>query len=325
MKVVLIGHSMGAPMMAFYQHVAEKGPRACAVPERLAPCEPAALENLPRADGLILLDPHLGDAAATLTYIDPAITDEAAPARRDKSLDMFDTANGFTPKGATYTPEFRKRYLSAQAARNARLIEDAQKRSRELAGGNAGAYRDDASFVIPGANAARLFQPDVALLRRTKRPHLLLKADGTNAEQVLVSVRGPSGRAADALTFSGSALPTTVKSFLAGRAIRTTAEYDMMEDDITGIDWDSSNTSTPTNVKGVSVPLLIMAMTGHYFLRPSEIILDQAASADKQLVGLEGATHGLTPCNACAPTPGAFGDTVRRAYDYVDGWLSSRS
>lgn len=50
-KVVLIGHSMGAPMMAFYQHVAEKGPRACAVPERLAPCEPGGLENLPRADG----------------------------------------------------------------------------------------------------------------------------------------------------------------------------------------------------------------------------------------------------------------------------------
>ena len=29
-------------------------------------------------------------------------------------------------------------------------------------------------------------------------------------------------------------------------------------------------------MKGVTVPLLIMTMTGHYFLRPSEIVLDAA-------------------------------------------------
>src|SRR5690242_6608570 len=33
-KVLLMGHSMGAPMMAFYQAVAEKGTRVCTDPRR---------------------------------------------------------------------------------------------------------------------------------------------------------------------------------------------------------------------------------------------------------------------------------------------------
>ena len=150
------------------------------------------------------------------------------------------------------------------------------------------------------------------------------KADGTTPTEVLVSVRVPSGKASDALTFNGSAWTGTVKAFLAGHAVRTLPDYGMSEDDITGVDWDSANSSTSTNVKGVTVPLLIMTMTGHYFLRPSEIVLDAAASADKTLVGNEGASHGITPCGPCGATPTQFGDTVKRAYDYLDGWLAKR-
>ena len=38
-KVVIFGHSMGAPMMAFYQNVAENGAAiACQGPEKIIPC-----------------------------------------------------------------------------------------------------------------------------------------------------------------------------------------------------------------------------------------------------------------------------------------------
>jgi hypothetical protein len=43
------------------------------------------------------------------------------------------------------------------------------------------------------------------------------------------------------------------------------------------------------------------------------------------MVAVEGANHGFTPCTACAVAQGlpqtAYGDTVKRLFDYVDGWL----
>ena len=68
--------------------------------------------------------------------------------------------------------------------------------------------------------------------------------------------------------------------------------------------------------------MLVMVMTGHYFIRSGEMVLEAAASNDKELVGVEGATHGFAPCKPCAKTEGEFGDTVGRLFDYIDGWLT---
>ena len=114
----------------------------------------------------------------------------------------------------------------------------------------------------------------------------------------------------------GSYRQFTVRQFLASEAIRTTKEYKMTEDSITGIDWASSSTGAPSNIEGVTVPLLIMTMTCHYFLVPDEIIFDHAASKDKQIVYVEGASHGFTPCRP------EYGDTVKRTFDYLGGWLN---
>ena len=45
-KVVLIGHSMGAPMMAFYQNIAQNGAKSCQGPEKIMPCEDRNLRDL---------------------------------------------------------------------------------------------------------------------------------------------------------------------------------------------------------------------------------------------------------------------------------------
>ena len=86
----------------------------------------------------------------------------------------------------------------------------------------------------------------------------------------------------------------------------------------------ASATSTPAHVKTITVPLLVMVMTGHYFIQSGELIMEKSGSADREMVGVEGASHGITPCEPCAKTKGQFGDTVKRTYDYLDGWLAKR-
>ena len=322
-KVILMGHSMGAPMMAFYQNIAENGVATCQTADKFLPCNANNLRSLPKADGLVLLDAHLGDALATLTYVDPAIVDESRPGQRYKSLDMFDPANGYdrTRNQASYLPSFKSNFLSWQAERNKRLIASAQQMFAAINARQGDLYQDDMAFDVPGANGARLWQPDLGLLRQTKNPHTLLKADGTTPNQILVSVRPPSGKGDAATSFSSGALPGTVRTFLGAHAIRTFASYDQTVNDLTGIDYASSNTSTAWNVEGVTIPLLLICHTGHYFCRPDEIVLEHSASTDKTMAGNEGATHGITACTNCG---GDFGDTVKREYDYLDGWLAAR-
>ena len=60
-----------------------------------------------------------------------------------------------------------------------------------------------------------------------------------------------------------------------------------------------------------------MSMTCHYFEVPDEILFDHAASKDKELVYVEGAAHEYTPCRP------EYGDTMKRTFDYLDGWLSN--
>ena len=75
----------------------------------------------------------------------------------------------------------------------------------------------------------------------------------------------------------------SVKAFLSTHAIRTTSDYFITEDDIEGIDWNSSNTATPANLEGVHVPILIMGMTGYYWMVATEIFYDHAASREQNL------------------------------------------
>lgn len=103
---------------------------------------------------------------------------------------------------------------------------------------------------------------------------------------------------------------------------------------MTGVDYDSSATSTVTNVKGITLPTIIIAHTGHYFIRPDEIIYDAAISPDKTIAFNEGAVHGGGPCSECALqidptfTPAEanayFGDTLKRSFDFYAEWLNER-
>ncbi len=320
-KLVLLGHSSGAPLMAAYQNIAENGVKACQGPEKIVKC-PDSLAGLPRADGIILLDPIFGVGATVLASVDPAIGED--PRRPDPALDSFNPANGFSAKGATYPPEFRRRYFAAEAARNNRLIDLALARLKAIQAGQ-GRFADDEPFLITGATRMpRLWRPDLSFLSHTRRAHPLIHPDGSVTTEVVRSVRPPSGTEPSSDHLAGGALNTSVRRYLNTFATRALPDFSVGEDSITGVDWASSNTNTPNNVEGVSVPMLVMGMTGHYWIVSAEMAYDHAKSADKTVAFVEGATHGFTPCTACAKTPGQYGDTVARTFDYVTQWLNAR-
>jgi dienelactone hydrolase len=320
-RVVISGHSGGGHLIAFYANVAEHGAAACQGPEKLYPCKTDEVAGLAKPDGVVLLDPTPG-SFHQMSSIDPAVD---GPSRKAE-LDMYSPANGFdaAAKRATYSPQFAKRFYAAQSARNAQIVNSALERLKLIEQGKA-PFTDDEPLVIPGmgvnALGARLYRPDVSFVSRTKRPHTLLKADGTQADVIVPSVRTPSGLQARAVlgTLSGMTQNTTVRQFLANSAIRTSSAFAITADDIVGVDWKSSINSTPGNAEGITVPTLVLSMSCHYLVVPDEIIYDHLGAKDKTFAAVEGAVHNFTPCRP------EYGDTVKRTFDYLDMWLAGQS
>lgn len=318
-RVIIVGHSGGAHQMTVYENVAEHGVSACNGPEKVYPCQAKGLEKLEKPDGMILLDPPLGDFHGA-SSIDPAV--DASVNKRDPALDMFSPANGFdAAKGsATYSAAFAKRYYAAQAARNAKVLALAQERLRAIEQGK-GEYGNDEPFIIPGfgndAGGARLYQSDLAFLAHTKAPHTLLKADGTRPQTIIHTVRPASVQAAkQTRTLGVNTVFTTVRGFLAQNGLRLLPNFAITEDDIVGVDWKSGYDSAPGNADGITVPTLVLTMGCHYLVVQGEVVYDRLAAKDKTYATVEGATHGFT---ACKPE---YGDTTKRTFDYVDEWLS---
>lgn len=325
--VVLAGHGEGGALAAFYQNVARNGPSICQGPEKIAPCDAGRLAGLVPAAAMLLVDPDLGQAFGTLSALDPAIAVESAPTQRYPGLDIYDPRNGFDPgqNAGRYSPAFRKTYFAAQAERAGRLAAEARKLVTAVAGRDRDAFSDDMPMFVAGALTTPIWQVDAGLLVRSKRAHKLLAADGSTPARVLESIALPTGNPREATSFR-SAIAFSARQFLAGHAIETTADYDVTAEDVLGVVWRSSTTSAIPNVAGVADPLLVVANTAYFAVRPAEMIFEASAASDKDLVGVEGATHFLTPCQACAGGPARrFGDTLGRSLDYIADWLRRRS
>jgi pimeloyl-ACP methyl ester carboxylesterase len=318
-RVVVIGHSGGGRLVSFYANVALNGPAACQRPELLYPCKTEEASGLAKLDGLILMDSSAG-TINTVSSVDPAYEGDS---RTNGDLDMYAAANGYDAAtgAAKYPEDFQKRFYAAQAARNTRLIDGAVAQLKLLDQGKS-LYIGDAPMVIPGAvnnvNGTSLHHTDRTLWAHTKRPHTLLKADGSKPEIIVPIVAPPAGK--ENIRQSGSlyfgSLNYTVRHFLANDAIRTTKDFAITADDIVGVDWKSSLRSSPGNAEGITVPTLVMTMTCNLLVVPDEIIYDHLGAKDKTFAAVEGALHGFTPCRP------EYGDTMKRAFDFVDNWLS---
>jgi pimeloyl-ACP methyl ester carboxylesterase len=317
-KVVILGHSGGGELIAFYADVALNGPSACQGPEKIYPCRGDDLAGLSKPDGVILLDSTPG-SFNRLQSLDPAVKDDSPI--RDPALDMLSPANGFDPaaKRANYPPDFVKRFYDGQAARATSITKHAEERLKAIEQKES-LYSDDEVMLIRGAKdgvgGARLYNPDPALLGRTREPHVLLKADGTKPEVIIQSLRPPAISYTKELgTLENNAIAITVREYLATSAMRFAPNYNITADDIVGVDWRSAAESTPGNAEGITVPSLIMVMSCHYMIVPGEITFRHLAAKDKTFAAVEGAVHTFTPCKP------EYGDTVKRLFDYVDGWV----
>ena len=313
-KVVLFGHSGGAATLGFYQAVAEQGPAYCNNPQRLTVCG-TDLANLPRADGVILVDASLGNPIGLLRGLNPAVKTEGDPASIDPALDPFNPANGFAPNGPAYSAEFKERYYAAQSARMNRLIAMAVEQASRL--GTPGApFPDDNAFVIVRAAGARL--ADSGEVSSTAAPRKHLRNDGSIVTEVVKTSRPPATAApGQNARFDSGARLLTLRSFLTANAIRSTNSR-------TGIDWCSSNSSTPCAVAQITVPVLVAAMGGNTALRDNEMLYEMAVSRDKDFIVVEGATHNIEPCTECGTRSGQYGNATKNFFNYVAKWMTSR-
>jgi pimeloyl-ACP methyl ester carboxylesterase len=142
-KVVLIGNSGGASLVAFYQQQAEKltiSDTPDGRPIKLSP------EDIPPADAVVLLAAHCGRPFALTDSLDPAVSDEADNPMTDRSVDMFNPENG-----PPYSETWLKRYRALQLARNERLTDRALRCIAESDNGAENAAGQ--AFVIRRTNA----------------------------------------------------------------------------------------------------------------------------------------------------------------------------
>lgn len=324
-RVVLLGHSGGGPTLSFYQAVAENGLAFCKDPRKIVACRDD-LANLPKGDALILADAHPGVPVILLRSLNGSVLDET-PKKFDPSLDPYNPANGYNAStGFSYTSEFQARYYAAQSRRMNALIDLALARRKANEAGT-GPYPDNDIFVLPhGGNpgagpggASQLHSLDVKdKLRITKIPRKLLKNDGTVAEQIVVSVSPVELETRDTTNaFDRGTKLLSLRSFLSAQAVRSTNSLD-------GIDHCSSNNSTICALRSISAPVTVIGMGGYLFIRDSEEEYENAKSQDKDLVFIEGATHGFTPCANCGAAAGAYSNSVKNMFDYIANWTTRR-
>ena len=245
----------GGAATSFYQAVAEAGIGYCNGATKLVKCG-NELAGLPRADGIILVDTNPGNAASALRRLNGAVTNDKAILERgeaaqiDPTLDPFNPANGYNPKGGShYSDAFAARYFAAQTARMNRLIDLAQARLQRDRIGH-GRFTDDDVFLLVKAGG-RTVLLDPSIHHTTRRPQKVLKNDGSVVIQVAASVRvAQPEQASQNRSFALGTMLLTLRSFLSAYAdIRSRHAMD-------DVDWCSTNNSVPCAVRSISSPVL---------------------------------------------------------------------
>src|SRR4029077_9046934 len=273
-----------------------------------------------RADGIAFLDAHPGNTVNVLRSLNAAVKKEGNPnSPLNEKLNPFDTANGFNPDGdSVYSKKFGDNVNREEYKRMNDLIDQALQMRADIASGDSLPNDDDA--FVAYRDSARLSDFSTGVWKGTLNPAKLLKNDGTiDASKVVNTVRvsNPGNKQTDESL--GGALFLTLKSFLSANAIRS---FNSLE----GIDWCSSNNSTPCAVASLSpsLPILVMSMQGHYFIRDGEFIYQSSVSTDKDYVVVEGAVHGLTPCTPCSVLHGNadYSNATLNLFNYVRDWAN---
>ena len=160
-RIVLVGWSGGGSLALFYQLQAEQ-PTITHTPAG----DPMDLKvaGLIAADAVIFQAAHLSRAQLLLDMIDPSVTDELDPDRRDPELDIYDPKNRNQPP---YSRPFIERYRAEQMGRMRRITAWVKKTLAELESRNTG--ERERGFVVHRTLADPRFL-DAALDPNERRP-----------------------------------------------------------------------------------------------------------------------------------------------------------
>lgn len=325
-KVLLLGHSGGATVMTAYQLIAENGTQI--LNNKLFNDYKEDLSNLPKADGMLLLDANYGNAVMALLSLDPNIKGRGTGTNIADTYDLADPKVGYVAgKSSSYTEQFKSAFNRAQRDRLCALMDDAYACYSAIKKGN-GAFVDDEPFIVAGANQMRpfnkLFAQDLSLLEHTKKAWPLVHGDGTVTKEIVHTMRAPMAPDAKSNTMLATE-NTTVRGFLSTNAIKVNENFRVREDGIDGVDWTSNINNGIGNAEGIHVPTLLMGMTGSWEYLAAEMIYDHLASTDKSLGFVEGASHMFFPDRDAEQYRGKkFGDTTKALFDYVDKWISMK-
>ncbi|HWP58661.1 MAG TPA: hypothetical protein VNL14_12290 [Candidatus Acidoferrales bacterium] len=253
-KIALFGHSGGGPLMAFYQSQAES-PDVTATPAGDPPDLTKA--ELPKADAIVITNTHLGRHIEFTNRVDPSVTDESDPLSVDPSLDMYDPAN-YQPAdgGAVYSPEFLRRYRAAQRARCDRIAAWVRAQLENIKRKNHPGLRD-LPFTIYRTMANPRFLDRTNFKSGMRRGTLW-------GDPYILNYTAHKGREGPFVT---------LRSWLSH------------------LYYATANAETTRHIARTRVPLLVIGGTADYGGDVAEEIFAAAATTDKRLEYVAGATH----------------------------------
>ena len=135
--VVLLGWSGGGSLSAFYQAQAEQ-PTVTSSPCGGGP--DLTVAGLLPADAVVMMAAHVSRHRTLTEWIDPSITDEGNPDKRDPDLDLY--SGLILPP---YDPDFLARYRAGQVARNRKITTWVKHKLAELR--DAGRENEEFAFI----------------------------------------------------------------------------------------------------------------------------------------------------------------------------------
>jgi pimeloyl-ACP methyl ester carboxylesterase len=307
-NVVVVGHSGGGSLMAYYQSQATTAPpgRHSATPAGDPP-DLNKYEMIP-ADGIAILNASEGEGLHVEHHLDPSIVREDDPLSIDPSLDMYNPANGFRepPASSHYSPEFVQRFRAAQQARDRRLTEWARSQVNER-----NFYR------------GLMKEPGFALLPFERRQYIERRA---NHLPVMLLYRSEADLAytdlsidpSDRVVGSNYGLRPDLRNYSQDARVRS-LRPDAYLSTMSGT---ASFARLHDNIRKVTVPTLVLGGTADRGIFPSEqkATYEASGAKDKTIVWIEGADHGFSPSGPKA----GDGRQQQRAVAAILDWMDKR-
>ena len=308
-KIVLLGSSGGGPLMIFYQAQAATEPpgRVSSTPSG----NPPNLNkfDLPAADGVLTVVPHLGEGNILQARIDPSVLDEGDSLSVDSSLDLYNPLNGFRmpPETTTYSKEFVTRYRAAQRAYTHRLDQRAraliaeQDHYRQLT--QLSDFKDfppeQRQWIERNANTERMM-----VIHRQWADLRYMDLTIDPSDRVVGDNYGTTPWNTNYTRDNDKPSYVSPRAFLSSRSSI------------------SSNAATLKNVPKVQVPFGIIQGTAHRAIYPSDTkaIFEAAGAEDKKLMWIVGADVRFQPSG---PKAGK-GDQLQQSVEAAVSWMLER-